>query len=92
MSCKAIFQPYRLCLPLFPFLAFVLIVLWANRDKKLSAGLAIGGIGLSWILGWAHRLHHLRRRETSASTLSACSPTGCPPGAPGRRSASPSTR
>ena len=40
-------------LPLLPFTAFVLIVLWANRSKKLSAGLAIGGIGLAWILGWA---------------------------------------
>src|SRR5512141_1987685 len=40
-------------LPLFPFTAFVLIVLWANFNKKLSAGLAIGGIALSWVLGWA---------------------------------------
>jgi len=40
-------------LPLLPFLAFVLILLWANHDKKLSAGLALGGIGLAWILGWA---------------------------------------
>ncbi len=40
-------------LPLFPFAAFLLIVLWANPHKKLSAGLAIGGIGLSWVLGWA---------------------------------------
>ena len=40
-------------LPFLPFLAFALIVLWANRDKKLSAGLAIGGVGLSWVLGWA---------------------------------------
>lgn len=40
-------------LPLFPFLAFVIIILWTNRNKKLSAGLAIGGVGLSWILGWA---------------------------------------
>jgi NADH-quinone oxidoreductase subunit L len=39
-------------LPLFPFLAFVLIVLWANYSKRLSAGLAIGAIALSWILGW----------------------------------------
>ena len=31
----------------------MLIVLWANRSKKLSAGLALGGIGLAWILGWA---------------------------------------
>ncbi len=40
-------------LPILPFLAFVLIVLWANRDKKLSAGLAVGGVGLSWLIGWA---------------------------------------
>ncbi|PKO23065.1 MAG: NADH-quinone oxidoreductase subunit L [Chloroflexi bacterium HGW-Chloroflexi-1] len=40
-------------LPFLPLAAFVLIVLWANRDKKLSAGLAIGGVGLSWVLGWA---------------------------------------
>jgi NADH-quinone oxidoreductase subunit L len=39
-------------LPFLPLAAFVLIVLWANRSKKLSAGLAIGGIALSWILGW----------------------------------------
>ena len=35
-------------LPLLPLLAFVLIVLWTHDSKKLSAGLAIGGIGLSW--------------------------------------------
>ncbi|HEX9116311.1 MAG TPA: proton-conducting transporter membrane subunit, partial [Anaerolineae bacterium] len=40
-------------LPLFPFLAFAIIVLWANRNKVLSARLAIGGIALSWVLGWA---------------------------------------
>jgi NADH-quinone oxidoreductase subunit L len=40
-------------LPLLPFLAFVSIVLGANRNKKLSVGLALGGIGLAWILGWA---------------------------------------
>ncbi len=39
--------------PLLPFLTFVLIVLWANRSRKLSAGLAMGGIGVAWILGWA---------------------------------------
>jgi NADH-quinone oxidoreductase subunit L len=36
-----------------PFLAFVLIVLWANRSKQLSAWLAMGGIGLAWLIGWA---------------------------------------
>ncbi|MCX6028348.1 MAG: NADH-quinone oxidoreductase subunit L [Chloroflexi bacterium] len=40
-------------IPFLPFAAFVLIVLWANKNKKLSAGLAIGGIALSWLLGWA---------------------------------------
>jgi len=40
-------------IPFLPFAAFVLIVLWANRSKKLSAGLAIGGIGLAWIISWA---------------------------------------
>jgi len=40
-------------LPVLPFLAFVLIVLWANRSKQLSARLAMGGIGLSWLIGWA---------------------------------------
>ena len=39
--------------PLLPFLTFVLIVLWANRSRKLSVGLAIGGIGIAWVLGWA---------------------------------------
>jgi NADH-quinone oxidoreductase subunit L len=40
-------------LPLFPLLAFVLIVLWTHHNQKLSAGLAIGGIGLSWLISWA---------------------------------------
>jgi NADH-quinone oxidoreductase subunit L len=40
-------------LPFLPLAAFVLIVLFAHRSKKLSAGLAIGGIGLAWVLGWA---------------------------------------
>jgi NADH-quinone oxidoreductase subunit L len=40
-------------LPILPFLAFVLIVLWTNRNKKLSAGLAVAGVGLSWLIGWA---------------------------------------
>ncbi len=40
-------------IPFLPLAAFVLIVLWANRSKKLSAGLAIGGIGLAGVIGWA---------------------------------------
>ncbi len=39
-------------IPLFPLLAFALIVLWANKNNKLSAGLAIAGLGLSTIISW----------------------------------------
>ena len=39
-------------LPFLPLAAFVVIVLWAHRSKKL-AGIAIGGIGLAWIISWA---------------------------------------
>ncbi len=38
--------------PVLPFVAFVIIVLWAHRSKKLSAGLAIGAIGAAWIVSW----------------------------------------
>ena len=51
-TTPAIFN-LTLLVPLLPFLTFVLIVLWANRSRKLSAGLAIGGIGIAWVLGWA---------------------------------------
>jgi NADH-quinone oxidoreductase subunit L len=39
-------------LPLFPLLAFAIIVLWTNRNRLLSTWIAWIGIGLSWILGW----------------------------------------
>ncbi|MFZ2488235.1 MAG: NADH-quinone oxidoreductase subunit L [Anaerolineae bacterium] len=39
-------------IPVFPFLAFVAIVLFANRSKQLSGLLAITGIALSWIVSW----------------------------------------
>jgi NADH-quinone oxidoreductase subunit L len=38
--------------PALPFLAFVLIVLWAHRNKKLSVGLALGAIAAAWIVSW----------------------------------------
>lgn len=37
-------------LPLPPALAFALIVLGAHRSNRLSHGLALGGMGLSWAL------------------------------------------
>ncbi|MDQ7028367.1 MAG: NADH-quinone oxidoreductase subunit L [Ardenticatenia bacterium] len=39
--------------PLFPLLAFLAIVLVLNPNKRLSAAVAIGAVGLSWLLGWA---------------------------------------
>jgi len=39
-------------LPLFPLLAFGIIVLWTNRNRLLSTWIAWIGIGLAWILGW----------------------------------------
>ena len=37
-------------IPLFPLLAFGLIVLFSKRDKKLSASLAIGSMSISFVL------------------------------------------
>ncbi len=50
--------------PLPPIVACALILLWTNRSKVLSARLAIAGVGLSLVLGWAiafaaFRDHHL---------------------------------
>ncbi|MGB9592570.1 MAG: NADH-quinone oxidoreductase subunit L [Anaerolineae bacterium] len=39
-------------IPLFPFLAFAIILLFTQRNQKLSTYLAWVGIGLSWLLGW----------------------------------------
>ncbi len=39
-------------LPLFPLLAFAIIVLWTNRNRLLSTWIAWIGIGLAWVLGW----------------------------------------
>jgi len=38
-------------LPLPPLLAFGLIVVWANRSHRLSTGLAVGAMAVSWALG-----------------------------------------
>jgi len=38
--------------PIFPLLAFALVVLWANPNKKLSHSLVIGGVAISWVLSW----------------------------------------
>ena len=40
-------------IPILPLLAFALIVLFANRSKRLSALLAIVMIGISWVISWS---------------------------------------
>lgn len=39
-------------IPIPPFLAFVIILLFANANKRLSAAIAIGGAALSLLIGW----------------------------------------
>jgi NADH-quinone oxidoreductase subunit L len=39
-------------IPIFPVLAFAVIILWTNKDNRLSANLAIGSLVLSTILSW----------------------------------------
>jgi len=40
-------------IPVLPLLAFVLIILFTHRNRQLSSNLAIGAIGLSWLVSWA---------------------------------------
>jgi len=39
-------------IPLYPILAFLIIVLGLNRNKKASAGLAIGAMALATLHSW----------------------------------------
>jgi NADH-quinone oxidoreductase subunit L len=39
-------------IPLLPLLAFAIIILFTGKNRKLSHSIAIGAIGLSWIIGW----------------------------------------
>lgn len=38
--------------PVFPFLAFLIIILFTQHNNKLSHSLSIGSIVLSWLVGW----------------------------------------
>ncbi len=46
------FAQYAFLVPLFPLLAFVVIVLLTNRSKRLSSNIAIGAMILSGILSY----------------------------------------
>ena len=39
-------------IPVFPVLAFAIIVLATKHNKKLSSGIAIAGIAISWVISW----------------------------------------
>ncbi len=39
-------------IPIPPLLAFAIIVLVTNPNKRLSAAIAIAGVAVSWVLGW----------------------------------------
>ncbi|MEE9599765.1 MAG: NADH-quinone oxidoreductase subunit L [Anaerolineales bacterium] len=38
--------------PVFPFLAFLIIILFTQNNNKLSHSLSIGSMVLSWLVGW----------------------------------------
>ena len=72
-------------LPLLPFTAFLLIILWANPHKRLSAGIALGGIGSAWLLGWAIAYASFGVEEFETHPFE-CSAIGSPPEARGKPS------
>ncbi|NOZ71677.1 MAG: NADH-quinone oxidoreductase subunit L [Chloroflexi bacterium] len=39
-------------IPLPPLLAFFAIILFTNRNKRLSSNVAIGAVAVSWLLAW----------------------------------------
>ena len=39
-------------IPLFPFLAFIIIILFTQGNNKLSHSISIGSMVLSWLVGW----------------------------------------
>ena len=39
-------------IPVFPFLAFLIIILFTQGNKKLSHSLSIGSMVLAWLVGW----------------------------------------
>lgn len=66
-------------IPLPPALAFVLIILFTNRNKTLSSTLAVAGVGISLVLGWgiafaAFRDHHLGEHPVNRTLFQI--PTG----------------
>ena len=82
MEIRHFFFNLTWLIPLFPLLAFALIVLWANPNRKLSTWLAWMGIGLPWLLGWTifflswGDIHHLTPPEGNHPVPLWTLPTG----------------
>ena len=76
-------EQYAWLIPLFPLLAFAGIILTPiKHNKSASSWLAIGGVGLSWLLSWAifflrgeHLLHEVEEGHPVQLAL-AWMPTG----------------
>jgi NADH-quinone oxidoreductase subunit L len=72
--------PVLILIPLLPLLAFAVIVLWANPNRRLSSGLATGAIAISWLLGWTVAAtafaQHLGYGEEAFHILTNWVPTG----------------
>ncbi len=39
-------------IPIFPLLAFAIIILFTQKNQKLSHSISIGAMSLSWLIGW----------------------------------------
>jgi NADH-quinone oxidoreductase subunit L len=69
-------------IPLFPLLAFALIILWTHPSRKWSTWVAWIGIGLAWLLGWTMfflswgDIHHLTPPEGNHPVPLWALPTG----------------
>ena len=66
-------------LPIPPFLAFVAIILFLNRNKTVSALTAIGGVVVSWLIGWPIAFTVFARRRIWRAPARMASFTRFPP-------------
>jgi len=49
---RAFFFNLTWLIPLFPFLAFSVIILFTQDNRKLSHSIGIGAAAISWLIGW----------------------------------------